>query len=65
MKKRRLYVTPQLTCMDFQCSTVMMTSAIYFGDDQGGAEPYDPTNNEGDNIADWEPGEGLEFDFEE
>lgn len=63
MKKRRLYVTPQLTCMDCQCSTVVMTSAIYFAED--GPDPHDPDKDEGDNIGDWEPGEGLEFDFEE
>lgn len=65
MKKRRLYVTPQLECMDCQCSTLIMTSAIYFADQPNGAEPYNPESDKGDNIGDWEPGEGLEFDFEE
>lgn len=63
MKKRRLYVTPQLTCMDFQCSTVVMTSAAYFADQPDGPEPYDPDKDQGDNIGDWEPGQGVDIDY--
>ena len=65
MKKRRLYVTPQLECMVFQCATVMMTSAVYFADQPDGAEPYDPESDKGDNIGDWGDGDDIELFPEE
>lgn len=68
MKKRRLYVTPQtkmIQCLPMMLMTSRDPSKIYFAKRPDGPKIYDPEATEQDNIANWEDGEDIVFDFEE
>lgn len=68
MKQRRIYTPPQATLLDCEGPELLGNSNIYFASPThlgNGASSYDAATDYGDNIADWQTGDDIDFDFEE